>query len=200
MYLVVNQSKKLITLSDLNVSIPPGTMLDLDKYKGNKVLNARESKDLKEALKLGLLRTMKNDSAQKREEPIPAQNNSKVDLSEIVGQLRDVIKDEIQKSKEEISDKKEENPNLEMSQMISMIKDIKDLVASGNFKQSDIPYDSMDIIADDEIDQNKLMEIHSAAMKKMKSKIKSKSEISYDTSTVKDDNISNNLEDLEDFI
>lgn len=199
MYLVVNQSKRLITISDLDVSIPAGTMMDLDKYKRNKYLNPRDSKDLQEALRRGILRTMQNDkTAKKKEEPAPAPQ-PQMDYSEMMKMMKETIREEMEKNKPE---PQPEKPNVQHddSKLIEMMSDIKSLIAKGSIKASDMDGFTEGMSIDDSIDEEQLKKIHAAAMKKMKDKSGLKSEISYDMSTVKDESISDNIGDLEGLI
>ena len=205
MYLVVNKSKRLITISDLDVSITPGTMLDLDKYKRNKYLNPRDSKDLQEALRRGLLRTMKNDKPSSREEAPPPSQPAGPSMEEMMKMMKETIREEMEKNKPEPQPEPAPQPppqqvvQQDNTQLIEMMSDIKKLISSGAMSSSDMSVAQEFIIADD-VDEDKIKEIHAAAMKKMKDRSKSKSEISYDTNTVKDDSISDNLEDLEGLI
>lgn len=203
MYLVVNQSKRLITLSDLDVSISAGTMLDLDVHKRNKHLNPRNSKDLQEALRRGILRTMKNDRPNKKEDNSISDSsvNSGPDMNEMMKLMKETIREEMERNKPEPSpqvtlEAKEDNSLA----MLEMMKEIKGLIASGAIKGSDANDFMEQMYVDDGVDEDKIKEIHAAAMRKMKDKSRSKSEISYDTNVIKDDNINNNLKDLEDFI
>lgn len=199
MYLVLNQSKRLITVSDLDVSIPAGTMLDLDKYKKNKYLNPRDSKDLQEALRRGLLRTMKNDSPAKKDNTVKPEPTSHPDMTEMMKMMKETIREEMEKNKTEHQPEKIAVQH-DDSKLIEMMSDIKSLIAKGSIKASDMDGLTEDMLIDDSIDENKLKEIHAAAMKKMKNKTKSKSEISYDTNVVKDESISDNIGDLEGLI
>lgn len=236
MYLVVNNSKRLITISDLDVSIPPGSMLDLDRYKRNKHLNPRDSTDLQQALRLGILVTMKNDKTEKKEqskqEPNSDNSSSTPSYEEMMKMMKQVIKEDrdekstskteepssnnvidneemMKMMKQAIKEELNSKPNTEPqqvssqqdnSQLIEMMSEIKNLISSGALKSSEIPGAVDDM--EENIDEEKVKQIHAAAMKKMrdKNKTKSKNEFSYDTNTVKDDNISNSLEDLEDII
>ena len=206
MYLVVNQSKRLITLSDLDVSIRAGTMLDLDVHKKNKHLNPRNSKDLQEALRRGILRTMKNDKPKKKE-PTSLSDSSETpvqsgpDMAEMMKLMKETIREEMERNKPEPAqqitlESKEDNSLI----MLEMMKEIKGLIASGAINGSDATKFMEQIDIDDELDEDKIKEIHAAAMKKMKNKSGIKSEISYDTNTVKDESISDNLDDLENLI
>lgn len=199
MYLVVNQSKRIVTISDLNISIAPGTMIDLDKYKKNKSLATGDSKDLKQALTSGLLRTMQSDSpASKKEAPVAPQ--PQMDYSEMMKMMKDTIREEMEKNKPEPA--LAPQPTVveqDNSQLVEMMADIKKLIASGAMSSADVDA-TQEFMMGDDVDEDRIKEIHAAAMKKMKDKSGLKSEISYDTNTVKDTNISDNLSDLEDII
>jgi len=208
MYLVVNKSKRLITISDLDVTVPAGTMLDLDKYKRNKYLNPRDSTDLQEALRRGMLKVMKNDRPvvkQQATAPTPAPSP---DYSEMMKIMKDTIREEMDKNKPEPQPEiqpqiqpQQTIVNHDDSKLIEMMSEIKGLISSGVIRASDMPSSSANFaLDDDDIDEDKIKEIHAAAMKKMKDRSNSKSEISYDTNTVKDDTISDNLSDLEGLI
>jgi len=198
MYLVVNQSKRIVTISDLNVSIPPGSMMDLDRYKRNKGLNTSDSKDLKQALTSGLLRTMQSDKpAPKKEAPAPPQ--PQMDYSEMMQMMKDTIREEMEKNKPESAPAPQPTVvEQDNSQLVEMMADIKKMISSGSMSSADIEVAEEFMFGD--VDEDKIKEIHAAAMKKMKDKSGIKSEISYDTNTVKDANISDNLSDLEDII
>lgn len=198
MYLVVNQSKRIVTISDLNVSIPPGSMMDLDRYKRNKGLNTSDSKDLKQALASGLLRTMQSDKpAPKKEAPAPPQ--PQMDYSEMMQMMKDTIREEMEKNKPEpVPAPQPTVVEQDNSQLVEMMADIKKMISSGSMSSADIEVAEEFMFG--EVDEDKIKEIHAAAMKKMKDKSGIKSEISYDTNTVKDTNISDNLSDLEDII
>ena len=201
MYLVVNQTKRIVTINDLNCTIPAGTMLDIDIHKRNKYLRAEDSKDLVLACRTGILKTMKTDSSSKKKEVAQPVKEPNVDMSDIMGQLKGLIQDEFKKIQD---DKPEPTPapvpepkSNDMSEMmISMMKDIKNSISTGGVRMSDLPMGTDDF-ADDGIDEEKLLAIHSAAMKKMKDKRVTKSEISYDVTVVKDTELSDNLDDLE---
>jgi len=198
MYLVVNQSKRIVTISDLNVSIPPGSMMDLDRYKRNKGLNTSDSKDLKQALTSGLLRTMQSDKpTPKKEAPAPPQ--PQMDYSEMMQMMKDTIREEMEKNKPESAPAPQPTVvEQDNSQLVEMMADIKKMISSGSMSSADIEVAEEFMFGD--VDEDKIKEIHAAAMKKMKDKSGIKSEISYDTNTVKDANISDNLSDLEDII
>jgi len=202
MYLVVNQSKRIVTISDLDVSIPAGTMMDLDKYRRNKHLNPKDSKDLKQALHSGLLRTMQSDkSAPKKEEPTPTPQ-PQMDYSEMMKMMKDTIREEMEKNKPEPAPVPAPQTTVvqqDNAQLVEMMSDIKKLIASGAMSSADADI-AQEFFVGDDVDEERIKEIHAAAMKKMKDKSGLKSEISYDTNTVKDTNISDNLSDLEDLI
>ena len=197
MYIVVNQTKKAVIINDLRVEIPGGSMLDLDKYKSNKNLLASESNDVQHAVRTGLLVVKKKDKANK-----VVVNQEQPQQNDILGEIKKLIHDELQGIKSEPAQAPAPSPepsnNQEMAQMMAMMKAMQDMMAAGgtgggNYRSSPSEYIS-------EIDEDKLMEIHSAAMKRMQKRSQAQSEISYDTNTVKDDNISSDLEGLEDII
>lgn len=194
MYLVVNQTKKSVILNDLKVEIPAESMVDLDKHKKNKTMRTEDSQDLMHARQTGLLRTMKKDKP-KKEEPAPPPPPAQPDMSSVLGELKDLIREEIRASKPE---SQAPAPSMDINQMMTMMQDIKNLVASGRVAASDINMDEVNL--ESGIDEQKLLEIHSAAMRKMQNNSNVKSEISYETNTVKDSGFSDNITDLEDLL
>lgn len=197
MYLVVNKTKKSVILNDLKVEIPAESMVDLDKHKKNKTMRTEDSSDLRHACHTGLLRTMKKDKPKKKEpKPEPKPEPAQPNMSSVLGEIKNLIREEIKASKPE--PQPQNNQNLDVNQMMTMMQDIKNLVASGKVSASDINVGEAEL--ESGIDEKKLLEIHSAAMRKMNKKSNIQSEISYDTNTTKDSSISDNLSDLEDLL
>lgn len=181
MYLIVNTTKKLINISDLNVQIESHQMIDLDKY--DLPIRIEDSKVLKEALKTGLLKEMSSSKAKNKE----AENKTKIDKDEIYENIKKLIK-------EELSNKQSTN-TVDQSQLLSVLSELKDVVKNIKSSPNNTVQNTENSDNYNEIDDDKLIEIHSKTISKLVKN--TQGDIEYKKEQKEDKNLNSSLEELE---
>jgi len=195
MYLVANISGNELSVSDLNITIPPRQGRDLDKIPSIKG-NPRDSADLQEAKKLRLIKIIKDDGSssaprKKKKEVIKEKITEKTIIKEVSSgidqkALMDFIRKEIAKNKQSPQIVQPET-NGDSEVMLRAMMDKMDKILQQ--KQSgDISVEEEGI--DYDIDPEALAEIHRKRVDKLvensENKIEYKKESTEDTFTEKD--------------
>jgi hypothetical protein len=180
MYLIVNTTEKIITISDIGLQMSAHSMMDLDKLNNLK-MDYLKSNDLKQVLKMGNVRLMKTDhkvveKSVLDKKPIQSQINQK----ELVDDIKSFLKDEI---KAQLASVKPASSNLDTNAILNAIASI-----SGSKENSQVEEIGLD--------EDKIADIHSKAMDRITKK--TESNIIHEEKTVKDNNLSSNIDELED--
>jgi hypothetical protein len=177
MYRVVNISKKLIHLRDLNVTFEKGQMLDLDRFSKS---NPRESGDLKYALRSGMLKVMSFDSGVSSDIEGECKAVPVIDDESI----RNIIQEELSKSL---------STNLSTKQILDAINELKNNIPSGG---GTVDSKVSEQLQDDFVDEKALEKLHSKTMNRKMKKLKTGIKVQ-ENKVISDDDYESNLHELE---
>ena len=195
MYLIANISGNELSVSDLNITIPPRQGRDLDKIPSIKG-NPRDSADLQKAKSLRLIKIIKDDGSgtaprKKKKEVIKEKITEKTIIKEVPSgidqkALMDFIRKEIAKNKQSPQVVQTETSNDSGLMLRAMMNKMDKILQQ---KQNvDTPVDGEEI--DYDIDPDALSEIHRKRVDRLvensENKIEYKKESTEDTFTEKD--------------
>jgi hypothetical protein len=186
MYLIVNTTKKSVNIDDLGVVFEGHQMLDLDKY--DLPIRIEDSKRLREALKLGILKPM--SSSKNKEEKKQEDGLNKQELYENIKKL----------IKEEVTNKNQ--PNNINKDIIDVLKELKSSIDtiknSKNIIQNNTSNDSEKSDINVDIDDSKLIEIHSKAVSRLVKN--TQGEIEYKNEQKEEKDLDSSIKELEGLI
>ena len=189
MYIVANITNNTISLSDLNLTIPPNQSRDLHQLKLD--IKPEKSEHLKIAIGKKYLKVIKRDmKAKKHSENVQPTQSSMDEKS-----LTKIIREELKGLKSNTEPPKEVNQNEVMQQMLIMMQQMKDMVK--NQQSSGVKNDSYDVDYDD-IDLEQLSKIHAKAVKKLTENVENS--IDYEKETTKDSNLASRADELSDIL
>lgn len=201
MYIVVNRTKEVINLKDLEWALGPRKSIDLDRIRSRKQIDA--SDDLKSAVKQGRVQ-IRHSSV----------SNTKAD-SQFLGPLNPTIKiktptindDYMERIRLAIRDElgnqlnKEQKPVVaaipEMGELMSQMQQLIEMQKKGG---SVVVYKdavSKETYEDEEMDMDRLSEIHAKSVSKITKNVEGKVKYTEQTSEA---DISSNLDDLENLL
>lgn len=195
MYIVVNRTKEIVNLKDLEWILGSKKSIDLDKIRSRKQID--DSSDLKSAVKQGKVQIRHSSvSNTKKDSAYLGPLNPSIKIKtptlndEYVERIRVAIRDEIGNQLG-----KERTPILipEMGELMAQMKKLLEMQEQGKtviYEKSDIPQQEMD----EEMDIDKLSAIHAKSINKMTKGVVGK--VKY-TEKQSDVDINRNLDELE---
>jgi len=187
MYLAVNTTKRVVTLSDLKITLVGNQMIDLDLYKKTNI-NPEDSVDLNKAVRAGIIKIMQTDRKKQAREQKPKEKE-KNNSEEIKKIMREIIKDELKDFKDLKKDNTKDSSNESVELILKEIKKLNTYNKNINNENND------DLL--DAVDEDKLVEIHAKALNKLESH---KGNVKYNEDVIDDSSFDNNLEDLDQYI
>lgn len=191
MYLITNVSNQEIAISDLGVTLYPKQAIDLDKINTN--IDPNKSKDLKIAISKKCLKVLHHTNDSPPQEVV-VKNESGFDKDSLMSEIREVIKQEIG-SKSQSNQIPEKNNNEDIKELLSEFKSLMQNINSNNSSGNNDNKSDSNII-DDDVDEDKLGEIHAKAVEKITKN--TKGTVAYENSKVKDNKMNSNISELED--
>ena len=185
MLLVTNVSKKEISISDLGINISPKQAFDLDalSLKNSPI----SSQDLKQCIKKGWIKVIKNSHKKKRKDvqKIEKTVTQKIPLDDI----RKVIRDEMQGISAGVNNQQLSQILTSMAQMIQSGQTMNKENAHKIAEQPESEFSN--------IDEKTLMEIHARSVERLTDGVEGV--IEYKKEEV-ETNITENISELEDLI
>lgn len=193
MYIVANISKKILSISDLNITIPPNQSRDLHKMP--LPIEPEKSNDLNGAIKKGYLKIVKRDSKKKAviEEK---HSNKEIDKEALAKIFREELKKMNNQNVTSASPAPDQSETIK--QMMAMMQQMQQTMQ--NQSQS-IPQDTNDTndnfnFDNDDVDQ--ITKIHSKAVKKMTQDVENS--IEYQQEKTKDSGLASRADELSDLL
>lgn len=203
MFLIANAGRSEITLSDLGVVLKPNQAIDLHNVKT--LINPDKSNDLSLAMKTGAVKVLKKDKPKRQEQHVN-QNitvNEGVNKEELLNDLKAFIKEELSEKKQKQPSQSESLGSDEIRELITILKSqqkqqvsmeqLQELLSSGTVQINNNIGSCNDDF--DDIDEDKIVEMHSKAVNKIAKNLSG--EVGYSRQKVKDDSLSNNVDELE---
>jgi len=190
MYIVANITKNTISLSDLNVTIPPNQSRDLHQL--NLDIKPEKSEHLKIAISKKYLKVIKRDMKVKKVDENIQSTQSGVNEKA----LTKIIREELKGLKSDAEPQKSVDQNEVLQQMLIMMQQMKDMVknqqSSGDVKSenNDIDYDDMDL--------EQLSKIHAKAVKRLTEN--AENSIDYEKETTKDSDLASRADELSNIL
>ena len=186
MYLAINKTKGIISISDLGVVLNRRQMIDLDKIKT--LIPPEKSKDLKTCVRSGKVKVKHDRNTVKPEPAAPA-----IDQDNLLSDLKDSMKEEIQKQFKQLQITGDagnsSNSPAEMKQLLAMMQQM--MVNQQNTGGLNGPEPDMD----DGLDDGVMSDIHAKAIDKLDKS--TEAEITNEKSKVKGDDLLDNADELE---
>lgn len=207
MFLIANAGRSEVALSDLGIVIKPNQAIDLHNVKTS--INPEKSKDLSLAMKTGVVKILKRDILKKNRQQVN-QNitvNEGINKEELLNDLKTFIKEELSEKQQSQPIQSESLGVDEIRELIKILKSqqkqqvsmeqLQQLLSSGTVQMdSNTSVDNSEDI--DDIDENKIIEMHSKAINKIAKNLSG--EVGYSHQKVKDDSLSNNVDELENLL
>jgi len=191
MYIVANITNNTISLSDLDVTIPPNQSRDLHQL--NLSMKPEKSEHLKIAISKKYLKVIKRDMKIKHvDENVKSAKSQGMDEKS----LAKIIREELKGLKSNVEPQKEVDQNDVLQQMLIMMQQMKDIV-KGQQLSGVVKNEANDINYDD-IDLEQLSKIHAKAVKKLTENVENS--IDYEKETTKDTSLASRADELSDIL
>ncbi len=179
MYLIVNTTQNILTISDLKVQLEKHQMVDLDKWS-KLPMRPEDSKDLEFCRRNGSIKIMKNDRQTPAILPQEIKETSQINeekiASSLIGPLQEFIKSEM--AKQAPSDN---------SQILNAIGQLQSMIGKNSNQNNQV--------IEVDVDEDKMVEMHAKTMNKITKNISG--ELSHNSENKEDSSISNNVDELE---
>jgi len=195
MYLIANATSSFIEIADLGVSLQPKQAIDLHAVglKGR----AEKSPSLQKAKKNGWIKVLKQDKPKQGETRVVEKTTERIidkrdsfNKEDMLNGIRGIIKEEIQNV--------QQNQPQQQLQEELMVMLSKLVAGSGVGVSNSGTGQQVDSYEDDNIDQSKLVEIHTKVAERAMKDVESS--ISYTEENIKDDSMVDNISELEDLL
>lgn len=203
MYLIVNTTKKIVSLGDLKVSLEGHQMVDLDKWK-SLPMKPEDSKDLQANVRSGNVKIMKHDRVPLgyyKEIPAPVEappkpvkpepshapvlNEEKL-ASSLMGPLQEFIRKEVSK----IANKAQPAPQADQSQILNAIGQLQKMIKTSAGSTAGV-VDEVEV----EVDEDKMVEMHAKTVSSMAKNVVG--DISHETEKKQDASLVANVDELD---
>lgn len=192
MYLIANNSKSEITITDLNISLRPKQALDLHKIRSSDEIE--KSKNLKSAISSGRIKFLhKEANNAKKEEKTEIIVQNQFDKEGLLKDIQALLSKEVD-SKIEKLNTTQENNFIQNERLLILLQSIQKNMS----KSSTVDVEKKNIIEDISISSDKIIEMHSRAVGKMSKNVEGN--IISPGKKVKDENVVGNANELDKLI
>lgn len=187
MYLIANNSKSEITITDLNISLRPKQALDLHKIKSNDEIV--KSKNLKSAIASGRIKLLhKEESKVKKEERTEIIVQNQFDKEGLLDDIKNLLSKEVDSKLEKINTDTNDK-------LLTLLKSIQETIQNNSISSQKKDNTEIEDIA---VDSDKIIEMHSKAVGKMSKNVEGN--IISPEKKVKDENVAGNANELDKLI
>lgn len=173
MYFILNRSNHEVVISDLNVGLKAHRAMDLEAVCSREKIDS--SKDLKSAIKLGKIQVRHDSRPRAPEQTVQPKQSPYID------EIRQVVSEEL---KNHLSGESNNDKLVEVIEKLAGVLDQEKLVAPTQQQAQVEPKPDQD--PEEDIDEEKLAEIHAKHMRKVSEKTEA-GRLSYEETTSADD-------------